>query len=97
MPVARLHDADVAPVDGGERHPVHRKLPRPEAKMDPRRERIGLQSGFAVQRDDRAVGQGSVFAKEHPLLVQNSDFVLRDNDRSKEDAQYCLMQNHNQE
>jgi hypothetical protein len=37
-----------------------------------------------------------VLAEEHPFLVDNSDLVLRDDDRSEENAQDRLMQEQNE-
>ena len=88
MSIASLNDANVTAVDGCKRRLVDGVLPRPQPKVDPRCERVGLQTGFAVERDDRAVGECAVLAKQYPLLVQNADLLFRDNDSPKENAQH---------
>ena len=54
MAVARFHDADGVLTDRDELLQRHDVLPRPEAEVETRRERIGLKPRFAVERDDRA-------------------------------------------
>ncbi len=60
--------------------------------MDSRGQRIGLQAGLSIQRDDRAVGQGAVSSQQHPLLVHNADLILRNNHRTAPVTQNGLMQ-----
>ena len=86
MAVASLDDADVALVDGRERLHGIGVLPCPESEVDSRSERIRLQAGLAVQRDNGAVGKSAVFAEQNPLLVDNANLIIRNNDRSKENA-----------
>jgi hypothetical protein len=96
MAVARLNDADVGLVDGSEGHFADLELPGPESEMDSRRQRIGLQAGLAVQRHDCAIGQSPIFAYQHPLLVDDPDLVLRDNDGPAEGTQNRLVQDQNE-
>ncbi len=93
MAVAGLDDADMALVDGGEGHLADGVLPGPKSEVDAWSQCIGLEAGFAIQRNDGAVGQGAILAEEHPLLVDDADLVLRDDDRAEEDAQNHSMQN----
>ena len=97
MTVARLHNTDVAAVDGRERGLGDGVLPHPKAKMDSRSECVSLQSCLAVQCDDRPIGKGPVLAEEDPLLVDDPDLVLRDDDGPKKDTQDHLIKDHSQD
>jgi len=60
--------------------------------VNSRRQGIGLDTGLAVQRHNRAVRQSAVLAEQDPLLVYDPYLVFCHNDSPKEIAQDCLMQ-----
>jgi len=92
MTVARLDNPDMALVDGGEGNFGDGELPCPQAKVNARGEGVGLQAGLAVEGDDGAVGQGAVFAHQHPLLVDDADLVFGHDDGAREDAENHLVE-----
>lgn len=84
MSIARLDDTDTLLSHGDELDTLDLVLPRPEPEVQPRSERIGLETCLTVERDDRAVRQGSVGAEDDELLVDDTDGILGNDDHPKD-------------
>ncbi len=72
MAVARFDDADGVLADRDELLQRDNVLPRPETEMQARREGVGLQARFAVERDDRARRQRPVLTDQRVFLVDDA-------------------------
>ena len=48
------------------------------------RQRVGLVGGFAVQRNDAAIGQFAMTAEQHQLPGDDAEAVVRDNDDAEQ-------------
>jgi len=80
LAVACLDDADLALRDGRELDQFDRVLPRPQAHVQARRQRVGLVAGFAFERNDLPVGQVAVAAEDHEFLRHRADAVVGNDD-----------------
>jgi hypothetical protein len=78
LAVAGLDAADFALRDGQELLPIDLELPRPQTHVKSGRERVRLESGLAVERDDPAVGKPAILAEQNEFLGDDSDRVVRD-------------------
>lgn len=90
LAITRLDDTDRAFFDFDKLHTLDVELPRPEPGMEARRERVSLVASLTVERDNCAVREGLVAAKDDELLVDDADGVLRDDDHP-EDPQNQLV------
>jgi hypothetical protein len=65
--------------------------------MQTRRERIGLQAGLTVQRDDRAWWQRPILPDHHVFLVDDARRVFRHDDHAEEAHERPVEQDREEE
>ncbi len=82
--VLSLDDAHLPLRDGGEFRDGDRVLPRPFPEMQAGRERVSLQTSFALEGDDTAVGQGLVLTEQDELLLDETNGVFGDKPDAEE-------------
>ena len=84
LAVAGLHHADLALRNHGEFHHVDGVLPRPQAQVQARRQRVCLVARFAVERDDLSVGQIAVGAEDDKFFGHCADAVVGHDDDAEQ-------------
>jgi len=92
MVLMRFHEAHLVGGNREELDQVRAELPRPQAHVQSRRERVGLVAGLAVQRDDAAVGKVPVSAEQHEFLGDDADAVVGHHDHAEEPQHRLVAQ-----
>jgi hypothetical protein len=83
LAVAGLDAADLALRNGQELLPIDRELPRPEAHVESGRQRVRLESGLAIERDNPAVREPAILADQNEFLSDDSHRVVGDDDHTE--------------